>query len=73
MKAQWYVCEAPEWKSKGSFCLYNDRAAGKMEERLGLARCVKHGALLGYDSSLDGMSRKQARLTVEREIKGRDE
>jgi hypothetical protein len=61
MKAQWYVCEAPAFRSNGGFCLYTERAAAKMEERLGLCRCIKHGALLGYDDRLDGKSRTEAR------------
>lgn len=61
MKAQWYVCEAPAFRSDGGFCLYTERAAGKMEERLGLCRCIRHGALLGHDPDLDGLSRKEAR------------
>lgn len=65
MNAQWYVCEAPAFRSKGGgFCLYTDRAAARMEEKCGLCRCIKHGALLGYDSRLDGMTRNDARATL---------
>jgi hypothetical protein len=64
--ARWYVCEAPLFRSNGGFCLYTDRAAAKMEERLGLARCIKHGTLLGYDPTLDGKTRAAARRQAAR-------
>lgn len=67
MKQQWYVCEAPEYRSNGGFCLYSGRSAAKMEERLGLMRCIKHGAILGHDSRLDGKPRDEARRYLERE------
>jgi hypothetical protein len=66
MKAQWYVCESHARGIEG-FCLYTERSAGKMEERLGLARCIKHGALLFHDGRLDGMPRAQARARIEQE------
>lgn len=65
MKAQWYVCEGPSFRSKGGFCLYSGPAAAMMEDRQGLCRCIKHGALLGYDSRLDGMTRDAARRALE--------
>ena len=61
MPAHWYVCEAPAHRSKGGFCLYTDRAAAKIEARQGLARCIKHGALLGHDCRLNGKTRDDAR------------
>lgn len=68
MKRQWYVCEAPEWRTNGGFCLYTDKGAERMEARRGLARCIKHGALLGYDPGLDGLSRQEARKRVTKEF-----
>lgn len=56
MNKQWAVCDATHGENP---CLYSQNGIQKLKGNH--ARCIKHGNLLDYFPSLDGMTREQIR------------
>jgi hypothetical protein len=55
-KFRWMVCDQLG-RNKGKPCLFDEHTALRMGDP---PRCIRHGALLFGDSSLDGNSRAEA-------------
>lgn len=56
MKTHWMVCDVT--KRNETQCLFDEDTALKRGDP---PRCIRHGALLFSDTTLDGLSREAAR------------
>ena len=64
----WLMCDF-------DLCLYSERGAERTPgaQHSGIARCIKHGAILTYRSRLHGLDRNAAKAKLAREQEKRDE
>lgn len=55
--AHWMVCDVGPGFRHETPCLFDEQTALRMGDP---PRCIRHGALLFSDTTLDGLSREQA-------------